>query len=145
MKTNKASKAGKYTFQQHDGLSRNVQRCLQRHIEKIGVPTEVTGYFGGRKHNPWYRVAVVGTAGRIVLTGCAWGYGGEGPQATEQLLRNLGVHPFDAIQVSRRADNRDARMADARPVWRLALPAKTEQGCQLREGQFVSTLVGGGL
>lgn len=53
---------------------------------------------------------------RIYLTGCSWGYGGEGPHGTATILADLGLHPTveDALRFVSRLDiNR---------VWEVRIP-----------------------
>ena len=67
-------------------LSRHTLRSLDRHLVKIGEIKTIRAMYSDRT---WYRLIVTGTTGRLVLRGCSWGYGGEGPQATEAALRRL--------------------------------------------------------
>lgn len=83
-------------------------------------------------------MVIRGDKGSLVLRGCSWGYGGEGPRGTEYVLKELGVHPFDVEQIAFHAPNKDIpAIAWKRPVevWRLTLPATC---AQLAKGEFVS-------
>jgi len=107
-------------------LSRHMARSLDKHLAKIGEPTRVEGHYrGGRRNsNPWFFVVIFGTAGKLCLKGCSWGYGGEGPHATKAVLTRLGVHPFDVDTVCFKGPKMpDSFKATREPVWSLALPA----------------------
>ena len=107
-----------------EAVSYKTLKAFTRHLPKIGMPTKVEGIYHGK--NPWYEVIVTGTAGKLVLRGCSWGYGGEGPRATEAVLKALGCHPFD-VQTAcfdrRLAMGMDRLKASKKPVWSIALPA----------------------
>lgn len=89
-----------------DSLSRNMVRSVKRHLPKIGAPLAVRGICHG-KGSGWYEVIVRGTLGKLVLRGCSWGYGGEGPHATRDVLVELGVQPGVADDVAFRTANSD--------------------------------------
>ena len=87
-------------------LSRNMVPAVKRHLPKIGTPLAVRGLCHG-KFSGWYDVVIKGTLGKLCLRGCSWGYGGEGPHATRDVLVELGVQPGIADDVAFRTDNRD--------------------------------------
>lgn len=111
-----------------------MDRSLTRHLPKIGTPRKVEGIYHGK--NAWFRLIITGTLGKIVLRGCSWGYGGEGPRATLNILQRLGCHPFDCEQIAFRAPQLGTPKPSQTPMWRLILPAT---GAQLTAGQFVSS------
>lgn len=42
---------------------------------------------------------IEGTEGVMRLTGCTCGYGGEGPQGTAEVLKDIGVSHQDAVEL----------------------------------------------
>lgn len=89
-----------------DSLSRKMVPSLKRHLPKIGEPMTVRGVCQG-KFNGWYEVIVTGKLGKLVLRGCSWGYGGEGPHATRDVLVALGVNKEAAETVAFTTPNGD--------------------------------------
>lgn len=102
--------------------SRHMMRCLDRHLPKIGRPLRARGMSHG-KNGGWYQVLVTGTAGKLVLRGCSWGYGGEGPHATEAVLRRLGALPYAAHTAAFCAANQAVGTAEGygRTFWDVNL------------------------
>lgn len=118
-----------------DSLSRKMVPALEKHLSKIGKPLKVEGLYHGK--NPWFELVVTGEAGKLVLRGCSWGYYGEGPRATEAVLRKLGVHSFDVEQIAFKAPQLQNPVASKRPLWRVLLPATF---AQLASNEFVTRL-----
>jgi hypothetical protein len=96
-----------YTYTQQVGCSSQSLKSLDRHVAKIGDVVMVRGYYGGRKLNPWYRLAVRGTRGTLYLTGCSWGYSGQGPRTTADVMVKLGVPRGYAERVAFNTSNED--------------------------------------
>ena len=117
--------------------------AFQKYLPKIGQPLYVRGIWaGGYKGipNPWYRLVIRGTKGSLILPGCSWGYGGEGPHGTEEVLKALHIHPFDVQQIAFQAPNTcptHTRVNQVTEVWKVMLPASFSQ---LPRGEFVSKL-----
>lgn len=80
--------------------TRTALRSWSKFRHKIGTPRYVRGIFSGSKTYPWYRVVVRGDRGSIVLRGCSWGFSGEGPRGTEEVLRSLSIPPFYCIHAA---------------------------------------------
>lgn len=123
--------------------TRHSLACFHKHLPKIGDPLYVRGIFAGSFNgipNPWYRLVIRGTKGSMILCGCSWGYGGEGPRGTEEVLKALHVHPFDVEQVAFKCPNeqpKHTRANQVTQVWKIMLPASFSQ---LAEGEFISRL-----
>lgn len=79
-------------------LSRHMLPALDKHLPKIGCPTKVEARCEGGG-NGWFELVVTGMLGKLVLRGCSWGYRGEGPHATRDVLVKLGYsqHEADAL------------------------------------------------
>lgn len=86
--------------------SRNTLRALDRHLSKIGCPTEVKAVAHGKGWG-WYELIVTGMLGKIVLRGCSWGYTGTGPHATRDVLVKLGIPQTEADALAFTTDGKD--------------------------------------
>lgn len=75
--------------------------ALEKHLPKVGCPTKVEARCEG-SGSGWFELVVTGMLGKLVLRGCSWGYRGEGPRATRDVLVKLGVpqHEADALAFS---------------------------------------------
>lgn len=80
-------------------LSRHMVPALKRHIAKIGCPLTARGINHGRG-NGWYELVISGEKGKLVLRGCSWGYKGEGPHATRDVLMLLGIPQHEAEEIA---------------------------------------------
>lgn len=89
-----------------DTLSRKMLPALRRHVHKVGALQTARGLCAG-KHNGWYELVVTGTLGKLVLRGCSWGYGGEGPHATRDCLVFLGIPKGEADRAAFTTPNGD--------------------------------------
>ena len=110
----------KYRHRSIAGSTRHSLRSFYRHFHKIGTPRYVRGVFAGKPY-PWYSVIIRGTRGSLLLRGCGWGYSGEGPRGTEEVLTKLGCHPFDVQRCAFEAPNKDVPKSGVKEVWRLVL------------------------
>ena len=106
-------------------LSRHMVPALNKHLPKIGCPTEVRAIcHGGRPSDPgWYELVVTGMLGKLVLRGCSWGYGGEGPHATRDVLTALGVRSYEANELAFQTPNHDVGISATKRVGDHFAPA----------------------
>jgi len=146
MKTQQSRQGAKAQYRHHStyGLTRHALRSFERHLPKIGEPLDVQGAFVKMKHGAWYSVIIHGTDGSLVLRGCSWGYSGEGPRGTEQVLKALGVHPFDVHACAFEAPDApmdiNQQKEQVKVVWKLTLPASLPQlHCENGKPNFIST------
>ncbi len=104
-------------------LSRHMISAVEKYLPKIGKPQNVRGIFAGGRNNsrPWYRVIISGENGKLVLRGCSWGYGGEGPHATRDVLLKLGVDQFIADKAAFRSDNEHPQAGSMKRCWVISL------------------------
>lgn len=97
-----------YRYQYSDHLSRDVLPAARRNLHKVGRVVRVeakrynasckslTDATGRTQVRGREVIRVVGTKGTATFTGVSWGYGGEGPRATEALLLMCGVPVTEA-------------------------------------------------
>lgn len=100
-------------------LSRFMLPALDRHLSKIGVPQVAEARCVGRDPRAWYGLVIRGTTGKLVLKGCSWGYGGEGPHATRDVLLKLGA---GGTAVLNRVDNVVTALEGNRTLWTRTFP-----------------------
>lgn len=86
--------------------SRHMLAAVDRHISKVGTPLKAEAICAG-KGTGWYELVVTGTAGKLVLRGCSWGYSGEGSRATRDVLVRLGIGLLEAEELAFRTPNAD--------------------------------------
>ena len=97
-----------YRYQYSGHLSRDVLPAARHNLHKLGriVRVEAKRYdasvksltdaTGRTKLRGQEVIRVVGTRGTATFTGVSWGYGGEGPRATEAVLLMCGVPTNEA-------------------------------------------------
>lgn len=91
---------------------------FHRALKKIGKVLYVKGYrYFGRYHTSHEAVLVRGEKGSVRFGGLLWGYGGEGPRGTHELLTLLGVPADRAWEVAFQTP----RLNQLGEDWRLTL------------------------
>jgi hypothetical protein len=82
-----------YRYRWNGGTTAGARERFDRVLAKIGSVRSVTGYrFVGRFQTQHEAVLVRGENGTARFRGLLWGYGGDAPKATVELLVKLGIH-----------------------------------------------------
>lgn len=90
-----------YRYRYHGGTTRGARDRFDRILPKLGRILSVKGYrYRGRYGAQWEAVLVRGTKGTARFSGLLWGYGGEGPHGTQELLVKLGLSRSLADQIA---------------------------------------------
>lgn len=97
-----------YRYRYNGGTTRGARDRFAKIIAKLGTILSVKGYrYFGRYGTTHEAVMVKGTKGTARFGGCLWGYGGEGPRGTHELLLTLGVDAKLADRMAFRMKRRD--------------------------------------
>jgi hypothetical protein len=82
-----------YRYRWNGGTTAGARKRFDRVLAKLGQVRSVTGYrFVGRFQTQHEAVLVRGENGTARFSGLLWGYGGDAPKATVELLVLLGLH-----------------------------------------------------
>ncbi len=81
----------KYRYRDPRGSTKSSLDAFKNHLPKIGEVIKIKGYVYRGKHGNNSAVMVCGEHGTMRLTGLGWGYSGEGPRGTTQVLQALNV------------------------------------------------------
>jgi hypothetical protein len=82
-----------YRYRWNGGTTAGARKRFDRILANLGPVKEIRGYrFLGRFKTQHEAIMVKGENGTARFSGLLWGYGGEAPKATVELLRKLGIH-----------------------------------------------------
>lgn len=88
-----------YRYRDNTGTTRTSLSAM-RHLSKIGKVTSIRGYRYKAKGISQEAVLVSGENGSCRFGGFLWGYAGEGPRGTVELLKHLGLPEYAANEVA---------------------------------------------
>lgn len=82
----------KYRYRDSRGSTHHCLESFYKHISKLGRVTKVKGYvYHGAYQVNHSAVMIYGENGTMRLRGLGWGYSGQGPRGTEEVLKYLNV------------------------------------------------------
>jgi hypothetical protein len=82
-----------YRYRWNGGTTAGARKRFDKILAKLGPVRSVTGYrFVGRFKTQHEAVMIRGENGTARFSGLLWGYGGDAPKATVELLVKLGIH-----------------------------------------------------
>ena len=90
-----------YRYRYNGGTTRGAIKRFDRLIKRLGKIHTVRGYrYIGRYRADHEAVLLKGENGSARLGGLLWGYGGEGPRGTYDLLQRLGLSEDEARKIA---------------------------------------------
>jgi hypothetical protein len=105
-----------YRYRYKGGTTRGAISRFTTPLAKLGKLLYVRAYRYQGIHGLNEAVLVRGENGTARFSGLCWGYGGEGPRGTAQLLIALGVNPDTAQTLAFKTPRKDEKGED----WRFS-------------------------
>jgi hypothetical protein len=107
-----------YRYRYEGGTTRGARARFDRVLKRLGKLRYVKGYrYFGRYQTDHEAVLLRGENGSARFGGLLWGYGGEGPHGTHELLIKIGLSREEADKYAFRTPRKRELGED----WRLTL------------------------
>ena len=107
-----------YRYRYDGGTTRGAQKRFDRLLKRLGKIIVVRGYrYRGRYNTTHEAVMLKGENGTARFSGLLWGYGGEGPRGTLELLQKLGLSKEAANKIAFETPRKDEVGID----WEIAV------------------------